>query len=108
MPYIKSAKRAQFEELLPRVAARIQNVGEFNYVITRLLTMFIEDRKLNYACLNAVIGVLECAKLELYNRICAGYEELKLEENGDVYGDMPSQIDAMLKKYMSLSVGKEK
>jgi len=38
-----------------------------------------------YATLNTVIGVLECAKLELYRRVVADYEDQKCEENGDVY-----------------------
>ena len=32
-----------------------------------------------------LVGVLECAKLELYRRLAAPYEDLKIEDNGDVY-----------------------
>ena len=32
-----------------------------------------------------VIGALECAKLELYRRIAAPYEDTKIQENGEVY-----------------------
>jgi hypothetical protein len=32
-----------------------------------------------------MIGVLECAKLELYRRVAAPYEDAKCEDNGDVY-----------------------
>ena len=35
--------------------------------------------------LNAIIGALECAKLELYRRVAAPYEDDKIIENGDVY-----------------------
>jgi len=31
------------------------------------------------------VGVLECAKMELYRRVAAPYEDKKKEENGDVY-----------------------
>jgi len=31
------------------------------------------------------VGVLECAKLELYRRIAAPYEDEKIVETGDVY-----------------------
>ena len=34
-----------------------------------------------------LIGVLECAKLELYRRVAAPYEDDKIDENGDVYQD---------------------
>jgi broad-specificity NMP kinase len=33
---------------------------------------------------NAAVGVLECAKLELYRRLVSGYEDTKIIENGDV------------------------
>jgi hypothetical protein len=38
-----------------------------------------------YAHLNEAIGVLECAKLELYRRIAAPYEDRKMGETGEVY-----------------------
>ena len=38
-----------------------------------------------YAHLNEAIGVLECAKLELYRRVAAPYEDEKIAESGDVY-----------------------
>ena len=38
----------------------------------------------NYADINSAIGVLECAKLELYRRQAAPYEDKKIEENGEV------------------------
>jgi hypothetical protein len=34
---------------------------------------------------NEAIGVLECAKLELYRRVAAPYEDEKIAESGDVY-----------------------
>jgi hypothetical protein len=39
----------------------------------------------NYALLNELIGVLECAKLELYRRVASPYEDEKIQSNGDVY-----------------------
>jgi hypothetical protein len=41
--------------------------------------------RLRYAHLNEAIGVLECAKLELYRRVAAPYEDEKITESGDVY-----------------------
>lgn len=38
-----------------------------------------------YDSLNAVIGVLECAKQEFYRRAAVPYENQKITENGDVY-----------------------
>jgi len=36
-------------------------------------------------CAGDAIGALECAKLELYRRVAAPYEDTKIAENGDVY-----------------------
>ena len=43
-------------------------------------------KEVRYSKINALIGVLECAKLELYRRVAAPYENDKIDENGDVYG----------------------
>jgi hypothetical protein len=40
---------------------------------------------LRYALLNEAIGALECAKIELYRRLAAPYEDEKRQETGDVY-----------------------
>jgi hypothetical protein len=63
--------------------------GTLNYIITRLCDYWTKDidGESNYERYNAVIGVLECAKQELYRRQIAPYEDKKCEENGDVYQD---------------------
>jgi len=60
--------------------------GQLNYLVSKAVNDYLARRKLNYKTLNAAVGVLECAKLELYRRIAAPYEDGKLAENGDVYG----------------------
>ncbi|MCI0558113.1 MAG: hypothetical protein MN733_06430, partial [Nitrososphaera sp.] len=62
----------------------INDEGQLNYVITRLAQELAKAKGSNYAAFNAVIGVLECAKLELYRRIVAPYEDRKIQENGDL------------------------
>ena len=81
MPYIKMEKR------LPVLREGPANVGELNYAITDLIQGYLNtgDPNRNYAAYNEVIGVLECAKLELYRRQIAVYEDQKCRENGDVY-----------------------
>jgi hypothetical protein len=60
--------------------------GELNYAITRLVDDYLKARgDLRYAHINEVIGALECAKLELYRRVAAPYEDGKRHETGDVY-----------------------
>jgi hypothetical protein len=87
MPYIDPNARDAWEVFLGPLAARLDDrhpVGALNYAVTRLVLSFLGARP-NYARFNAVIGVLECAKLELYRRAVAPYEDKKIAENGDVY-----------------------
>lgn len=79
MPYIKQENR---KHLKPTVLPR--NVGELNYLITSLCHWYIQRNGLRYDTINAVIGVLECAKLELYRVIAAPYEDGKQMENGPI------------------------
>lgn len=81
MPYIPQIKR----ELLSDPANKPTNPGELNYLITKLVDSFLVMSGVSYTSLNAAIGVLECAKLEVYRRIAAKYEDEKMSDNGDVY-----------------------
>lgn len=94
MPYIKQEQRGGFVEVkrLPKDA------GELNYLITSLCIATMRDwgheacaeggvapmDLISYASINAVIGALECAKLELYRRQAAPYEDQKVLDNGDM------------------------
>jgi len=84
MPYITQERRAQLDsDIVNLVFVMEKDHGVCNYVITRLLDLVLQPR--NYADINGVIGVLECAKLEFYRRAAAPYEDQKIKENGDVY-----------------------
>ena len=80
MPYIKS--RRERLDMNPRDA---ENAGELNYVITTLLIGYLHSKGLSYQNINEVVGVLECAKQELYRRVVGKYEDQKIAQNGDVY-----------------------
>lgn len=80
MPYIKQEDR----EALNNHDDEPQNAGELNYMITVMIQEYLGSKP-NYQRFNETIGVLECAKLELYRRMVAPYEDKKIEENGDVY-----------------------
>ena len=84
MPYIKQERR---KEIDANVMMICRNAGELNYKITTLVRTFLTHTAMgeNYASYNEAIGVLECAKLELYRRKVALYEDKKIIENGDVY-----------------------
>lgn len=80
MPYIKDDDRSRIKHCCPPMSP-----GELNYCITRLVDNYIQRFGLSYANINAAVGALECAKLELYRRIAAPYEDAKRAENGEVY-----------------------
>lgn len=82
MPYVDDAARSRLKHSCPP-----QSPGELNYCITLLVDSYVARMGLSYAHLNAAIGALECAKLELYRRIAAPYEDRKLAENGEAYNE---------------------
>jgi len=79
--------RPKYEEALGELIGTLKSQpveridGELNYIITRILK---ESYPLRYFNLNRAMGVLECCKLEFYRRVAAPYEDIKIEENGDV------------------------
>jgi hypothetical protein len=81
MPDIDREARARLED-----GGRPETAGELNYAITRIVDRYLTDKGgIRYAHLNEVVGALECAKLELYRRLAAPYEDEKMRESGDVY-----------------------
>lgn len=86
MPYIAQEDRAQLdpthnmhEDGMPATG------GELNYQITRLCQAYMALHGERYEHYNAVIGALECCKLEFYARAVRPYEDTKIEQNGDVF-----------------------
>lgn len=85
MPYIEQKDRDRIDPTLTPLLNESLSSGELNYVITKLCDKYLKNHKPNYSTMNNVIGVLECAKLEYYRRICSPYEDLKIQVNGDAY-----------------------
>ncbi len=92
MPYIKQQDRNPKIGHIADLAEQCETVGDLNYSITKLLHLWMAKQVSSngnkygarYATHNAVIGVLECAKLELYRTLTAPYEDKVRVENGDV------------------------
>ena len=85
MPYITTEARKRLDS-----GGTPENAGELNYAVTRLVDAYLAAAasgagRLRYSHINEAIGVLECAKLELYRRVAAPYEDQKMAETGDVY-----------------------
>ena len=96
MPYIDSIHRLALNEFLDEIVAIInvrrnqsgeaeQQAGHVNYCIAYLISQLLKKRGLSYAAINEIIGALECCKLELYRRIAAPYEDIKMKQNGDIF-----------------------
>lgn len=79
MPYIPMEQRNEVGSTGPL------NAGQLNYCITRLLRRYLEQGGESYQTYNDMMGALEGAKLELYRRRVAGYEDGKLAAHGDVW-----------------------
>lgn len=81
MPYVSRETRVALDAYhtpTPRTP------GELAYCVTELVQKFLGEEP-TFTGYAAAIGVLECAKLELYRRRIAEYEDGKIAENGDVY-----------------------
>jgi hypothetical protein len=82
MPYIKSEARHALADFgMPHDA------GELNFVVSVIINQMIQEKGLSYAVVNEIVGALECCKLELYRRVAAPYEDVKIKTNGDVYDE---------------------
>lgn len=91
MPYINPQDRDKILDtnlqagLECIVMNHIDKPGELNYAITEMIDYYLNQKGLSYTNANEVIGVLECAKMELYRRILSLYEDQKIRQNGDCY-----------------------
>jgi hypothetical protein len=82
MPYIKQEERKDWAD-----EDRSGSVSALAYtiVIDALSVLGLDaDCRPSYEDYAKVIGAIECAKMELYRRLVAPYEEGKIEQNGDV------------------------
>ena len=82
MPYIKQGDRYVLEDAIINLSDLITDPGQLNYVITRLCLRENPERYVEYM---ALVGTLECVKLEFYRKAAAIYEDKKEKENGAVY-----------------------
>lgn len=81
MPYVDASDR---EALEPHSARDAMTAGELNFQLTCLVDGYLAGN-LDYQAVNDAVGALEGAKLEVYRRIAAPYEDHKIDLNGDVY-----------------------
>jgi hypothetical protein len=83
MPYIKQERRDMVSWIIDNLNAVFSHVGvtgNLNYILYKLALRNCH----NYAEYAAFIGELEAAKLEIYRKQIAPYEECKELENGSI------------------------
>jgi len=107
MPYINREARKRWENSLTRMQYVFNDegpvyAGELNYLITKIITFYLEKYGLTYASINNVMGVLSCIPHEMYNRLFYPYEVYKRQEHGDV---LPQFIDLQIKGREKQAVG---
>ena len=82
MPYISEQRRQDLLE-----GAGYEDIGELVYAITEECIEYFDTfaGEHQFATHNAIVGALECAKMEWYRRMTVPYENKKIESEGDVY-----------------------
>jgi len=92
MPYIHKNLRGMVEFKTDHLDPRTP--GHLNYLFSKIAMNYLENLGESYAAYNDILGALEGAKLELYRRRVAPYEDQKIKENGDVYYGPKQQTEA--------------
>jgi hypothetical protein len=96
MPYIPLNDRTQYQEAIRELAIlipkdRTKRCGHMNYVISLLIEK-VYGKEMRYADHNEIVGLLTCAKDELYRIKTGPYEDKAIEKNGDL-SDLPEERD---------------
>ena len=89
MPYITPEERNCIDEKLGDFT--IFDGGELQYVIARLIQDYYywveaNEGQVRYKHMESMMGALNGANLEHYRCAVAPYEEKKIKDNGNVYG----------------------
>lgn len=86
MPYTKQEDRNPIDQVIGELPlTALKTPGDLNYAMTRLFNAYLYAHGVSYTTINAIVGAIECTKLEIYRRLAAPYEDAKLSDNGDAY-----------------------
>lgn len=101
MPYIKKIDRENYDSIIELAIKEFNRnqvgygydacmtgkkclpVGDINYMMSSILYKLFDDKP-SYVRGNEIVGVLECIKQEFIRRRLNDYENIKIEENGDI------------------------
>lgn len=82
MPYIEQERRIV---ILNDPDVHIENTGELNYILTKIVIGYMEYHGKSYDTLSQITAALDDVKDEFRRRVVHPYEDSKKQENGDVY-----------------------
>src|SRR5574341_216800 len=98
MPYIKPEIRVRLDPEIQALVNKIRTqdfasrdfAGILNYSCTRLAVLLIQALfgRLSYWVIAETTGAFHNVAEEFYRRLAGPYEDRKIEENGDVYGEL--------------------
>ncbi len=81
MPYVELKQRKR----ITNAASPPETPGELNFAISYVCREYMRKKQKRYSTFNDIIGALECAKIEFYDRIVREYENRAIIRNGDIY-----------------------
>lgn len=85
MPYIDQQCRKKFDEILEDIQyVGVETAGELNYLISKICLTYLDRHGKRYQYMNDIMGALTGVQAELYRRVIAPYEDLKIAESGDI------------------------
>ncbi len=89
MPYITQERRKELDGLIEVLSDKLRcwesdRMGDYNYVITKLIHNSIRKDGLSYQHLNNIVGMLECCKTEFIRTVVSPYEDEKRISNGSI------------------------
>jgi len=77
MPYLEQTRKD--------IINTPETPGDLNFMVTELVMAYIKNNNLSYQTCNDIVGALSNASDEFKRRVQHPYEDLKLQQNGDVY-----------------------
>ncbi len=82
MPYIKQEERARCNSVVNQMTeSGVKANGDLNYILFKYCKEHVEPSYNNY---KNYIGELQETVAEIRRRLLAPYEDIKIQENGDV------------------------
>jgi hypothetical protein len=84
MPYIPQKERPRLDDYVGVLARRIETIGQFTYVVYKLMLLVAKKFGISYATYASLLGALTSTLNEFYRREVSVYEDEKELENGSV------------------------